>query len=390
MNEQFFIKSQNMLHETRIQNRAACITGHAKLSLKKLSLLFALFLFCPALFAVNYDITEIRQLVTFLNQPSGEQGKTNAGAIGIPVQVTEINVAEWERYLSIYIKSEGGIDHIRDISLENKGDFRLAGSFSIENFKCLKTLSLYGMGSEVKVKNCPELGEFRLMGKFRQEHCKERRLEIIACPKLWRFRIDCLVTEFILNGSTDLEEVNISYTDFPAIDFSAQIKLKWLILPNNAFSEINIPEANKWSLECQDNRIEPADLMKIIRKHRGDDLYLDWRFPTTEYTPQQIICYDPISHAHSVSVGTKVDLREKATFKYGNPEKTYTGTFKWQYKKTESWGGTTMVDISANTGMKQGVYTIPAGMANRTIVVSYNCEPFFTGDKIQYIINVVP
>lgn len=342
-----------------------------------LLLLFLLSSFVPA--AQNYDLSEIRQLVTFLNQPSTEEGKTNAEAIGIAVQPTEANVTQWEKNLSIYTKNVDGIEYVRDISLENKGNFRLGGNFSIENFNHLQSLFLYGMGNVVKVKNCPALKEFRLRGKYGEgEHVTKRGLEITGCPKLWQLRIDCLVTEFRLDGSDALEQVDISYTNLPVIDFSVQTKLEWLHLNNNAFSEIIVPKAGEWRFECKGNRIEPADLMGLIRKVRGDDLYLDWRFPSTEYTPQQIIC-------NPVPVGTKIDLRAKATFKYGNPEKTYTGTFKWQYKN-----GTRMVDISANADMKQGVYTIPADMANRTITATYQCEPFFTEDKIQYIINIAP
>ena len=343
----------------------------------------ALLVFCFSSLAlsaqVKYDSDEIRQLIAFLNQPSAEEGKTNAEAIGITVRPTETNVSEWEKNLSIYTKNVNGIGHITDFSFENKGSFRLGGNFSIENFKYLQSLGLYGMGNEVKVRNCPELGTFRLMGKTGdEEYYKERKLEITGCPKLWQFRIECLVTEFTLDGSNALEQVNISYTNFSVIDFSTQSLLQWLILNNNAFSRIEVPKPSKWHLECKYNQLEPADLMALIRKVRGDELYLDWRFPTTEYMPQRIV-YD------SVPVGTKIDLREKATFKYGNPEKVYTGTFKWQYKD-----GATMKDISTVADMKQGVYTIPSSMANRTIIATYECEPFFTTDRIQYIINVIP
>jgi len=342
-----------------------------------LSLLFATLLTGSTLFAVNYDISETKQLVAFLNQPSAEQNKTNAEAIGITVEVTEFNIAQWEKKLSIYTKNIGGIEHITDISLENKGNFRLGGSFHLKKFSYLKCLYLYNMGNEVKVDSCPGLEKFRLMGKYGEEHCRERKLEITYCPKLWQFRIECLVTEFTLNDNQALEQVNISHTNFPSIDFSMQTKLEWLILNNNAFSEIKIPEAGKWRFECRFNRIEPADLMAIIRKFRGDDLYLDWRFPATEYTPQEAIV--------SIPVGTKIDLRPQGTFKYGNPEKSYTGTFTWQYND-----GTKTVTIPANADMTKGVYTIPSNMVNRTIVASYECAPFFIDGRMQYTIHVTP
>lgn len=345
--------------------------------MKKLLLILLLCLVYPGIDAQNtYNNSEIKQLVTFLNQPSCEEGKTNAEAIGIAVKVMETNFSDWQKKLSIYTKNVDGIEHVRDISFENKGNFRLGGNFSIENFSHLESLGLYGMCNEVKIKDCPELEKFRIMNRYGEDHCSERRLEITGCPKLWQLRIDCLVTEFILIGSDALEQVNISYTDFPTIDFSAQNKLKWLILNNNAFSEIKIPEPGQWRMECRFNRIEPSDLMELIRKFRGNNLHLDNRFPSTEYTPQQII-------RDSVPVGTKIDLREKATFNYGNPEKSYTGTFKWQYKS-----GTRMVDIPAIASMRQGVYTIPADMVNRTIVATYECEPFFTDDKIQYVMQI--
>ena len=344
------------------------------------------------LLANQYDAGEIRQLVAFLQQQSGEAGKTNAQAIGLTGSITVSNAVDWmkqQNNIFFTTRAVNNINYIQTISLENsRYRVRFGGSFQIKDFKYLTRLSLSAMDAEIKVRDCPFLNDFRLMSNNVEENFTERRLEIINCPALSRFRIGCLVTQFVMEGCHALTQVNINHTNFPKIDFSTQTQLQWLELANNAFSEILVPEAGKWRLNCSDNRIEPADLVALIRKILGDNRNLDWSFLPAAYKPQRIIFRDPTTDADTIFVGTKIDLTKKASFQYGNPEKTYTGTFKWQYEKIESWGGKSLTDLPQNPEMTKGVYTIPANMRGQTIVCTYTCESFITEESIQYIIHV--
>ena len=173
--------------------------------------------------AANYDPQEIKQLVAFLNLQSSEADKTNAQALGIEAKVTETNVSEWAD--KIVNKTENDkIVWIRISGLNRK--IRFGGSFHIENFSQLKwiTLEYVLMGDEVKVTNCPELGEFALSAPSLDDNEKDsyptRRLEIANCPKLYELKVLTRITEFVLNGCNGLERVQFNYTNFPTIDFS--------------------------------------------------------------------------------------------------------------------------------------------------------------------------
>jgi len=133
------------------------------------------------LLANQYDAGEIRQLVAFLQQQSGEAGKTNAQAIGLTGSITVSNAVDWmkqQNNIFFTTRAVNNINYIQTISLENsRYRVRFGGSFQIKDFKYLTRLSLSAMDAEIKVRDCPFLNDFRLMSNNVEENFTRDKID---------------------------------------------------------------------------------------------------------------------------------------------------------------------------------------------------------------------
>jgi len=365
----------------------------------------------------KYVAAEIRQLVDFLNLPALKNGETNAQAFGITVKVTPNNVDEWGFgsgyskgvYLQKFEEIDG-IRYIRWLKMESPSEHlyavKLGGHLQLQNFKYLKDITISNgyLGNKITIRNCPKLDEFLLESSQYYDEDKdpqtERRLEITNCTALRTIQIRCFLTEFITDNNFALENVTISKTNFPCIDFSGQKKLKKLDLHINNFSKITLPKredygGKMYSADFSYNPIEPIELIPLIRAYYGDSLFYEqdyetgkWKLNSSKYLyfseikNHNIIVKDPVTGVDSFAVGSKIDLSALTALKYGVPEVVSKGQFNW-----EVYGRYNAIGETNET--KKGILTIPNNLTGTTIICYYTAPPLFsTTDYISYTIKV--
>jgi len=375
----------------------------------------------------KYVASEIKQLVDFLNLPGVRKGETNAQALGIKVAVTMNNVDEWGFGNSagggIYVgkdfnfKETDGIRYIYDLKIASSTVYaeaiRLGGHLQIQNFKHLQWITFDNpyLGDLITVKDCPDLEEFYLnrpqWNEDAKDPQKERRLEIENCPALKKIEIIGFLTAFETDNNFELENVTLSQTNIKCIDFSKQKQLKNLVLRENKFSQIILPNRSDYreiyQADFQYNPIEPANLVPMIRAYYGDSLFYDkdyntgdWKFNSGkslylgEFGYHNVTVCDPVTGLDSLTAGSKINLSALATFNYGVPAVPCTGRFEWsatgknvegKYVSLNSW--------NATEEMKKGIYIIPKDMMGATITCRYSASPLLTDDRgVTYTINV--
>ncbi|MCL2027475.1 MAG: hypothetical protein FWG79_03200 [Bacteroidales bacterium] len=368
----------------------------------------------------QYVASEIQQLVDYLNLPALNPDQTNAQALGYPMSITTSNLSEWSNgsgyHTGVFIQQTEQIDgiyYIRRLTISSASGVgwanvpRLAGQLRIQNFKQLRLLSLDNAywSEKITVNNCPELREFQLSGisSMNTEHVDplhERSLEITNCPELYLLSsTHCLLTNFVLNGSLALQQVTISGTDMPSIDFSDQKNLTNLTLSSNRFSEITLPDRahyrdkRMYRADFSYNQIEPANLVNLIRAYHGDSLFYDkeqhnpnkW-IHLSEFGSQHIIIRNPETGGDSIPAGSKVDLSAFATLKYGVPQTDYSGVFQWTSRGAGPDG--IYRNLTQTAEMDKGILTIPNDMAGVTITCVYTASPLLARDMVRYTINV--
>ncbi len=357
--------------------------------MKKLVLLFSSCFAFLAAIGQSYDKNEVAQLAAFLNLPSHEQGKTNAQALGVTVGVTAENAKEWIGVLAYSFTNDGGVDYVKWVRIEKSEKPRLGGALKLDQFSQLLYFTVNRMGEEVSLTSCPLLKEVVIRNNYAEDHLQKRKLTITGCPAVNILTLDCVVSEFVFKDCTAVGKVDITGTKMDSIDMSGQTAATMLRFNGNAFRSIKIPDPGNYSFECKYNQLAPVEVNRLFRQITKDEW--DLAKPShffTDVTPQTIVYRDPKTGRDSIPAGSTVDLSSQTVLHYGldKEKKSFTGSFKWQYEKIESWGGKSMVEIpgAGNTSK----LTLGAEWAGKNIVCTYLNAPFFSGSDIRYLVRV--